>query len=158
MLCSLRAPKNLLLLTQETMANRQPPAKHHDIALGNTGGAASPWSHHPRLPLTHEEELQAPGCLSKQRGSTGKHQPPSKHSQKPSSIPRVGVSPGAGAAQQVGLCTSSLMGCSCPARPCTIDGQGVPGQGPHMSPPWGSTGRGAARTWGRRTPLAADPQ
>lgn len=97
-------------------------------------------SHHPGLPLSHEEELQARGCLSKPGGSTGKHQYPSKDSQKPSSIPRVRVS--LGAAQQVGLCTSSLLGCSCPARLCMVDRQGSPGEGPHMSPPWGSAGRG----------------
>ena len=142
MLCLLRALKNLFSLAQETTADHQPLAQHCSVALGSTGGAEPPQSHHPGLPLTHEEELQAPGCLSKPRGSTRKHQHPSKHSQKPSSIPRVGVSPGAGAAQQVGLCTSSLLGCSSPARPHTMDRQGSPGEGPHVSPPWDSTGRG----------------
>ena len=91
-------PKELFSLAQEAAADCQPPAKHHSVALGSTRGAESPQSHHPGLPLTHEEELQAPGCLPKLRGSTGKHQYPSKHPQKPSSIPRVRVSPGARAA------------------------------------------------------------
>lgn len=126
MLCLLRASKNLFLLAQETTADHQPLAERHNVASGSAGGAESPQSHHPWLLLIHEEELQAPGYLSKPRGSTGKHRHPSKHSQKPSSIPRVRVSPGAGAAQQGGFCMSSLVGCSCPDRPCTIDGQGSP--------------------------------
>lgn len=105
---------------------------------------ALPWAapeglRHPRaitLDSTHKEELQALGWLSKPRGSTGKHQYLLKCFQKSSSIPRVRVSPKAGAAHKVGLCTSSLMGCSQPER------QGSPHEGPHISSPWGNAGRG----------------
>lgn len=130
---------SLISLAQETVADHQPPAKHLGITLGSPRGAEPPQSHHPGLLLIHKEELQALGCLSKPHGSTGKHQYLLKCSQKPSSIPRVRVSPKAGAAHKVGLCTSSLMGCSQPER------QGSP----HVLS-MGKWRQGAARLWGSR--------
>lgn len=60
-LCSLRAPKSLFSLAQETTADHQPPAKHCGIALGSTRGLS-----HPRA-MTLGSPLNPQGGTSSSR-------------------------------------------------------------------------------------------